>query len=167
MVLFSSPELKALTTFFVCLSVWKLQHIRFLFQIYWATRHACNTNFLGVRIVVWSKEQHPSRRNDNLDRSKNTVVSLIFMDINFCGSGKIHCFVDKFVDGNPDFFVFILRGCSMATSSLHSQNFTFSNYHLPCQKLGFFSINTFMCVLNQGAHTYFSKKYFGNKLEWV
>jgi hypothetical protein len=30
--------------------------------------------------------------------------------------------------------------------------FQISNYHLPCRKLGFFSINTFMCALNQGAH---------------
>jgi hypothetical protein len=65
---------------------------------------------------------------------------------------------------NPNGFKGLLNGHLDSPQS----KFQISNYHLPCRKLGFFSINTFMCVLNQGAHTYFfKKKYFGKKLEWV
>jgi hypothetical protein len=39
-------------------------------------------------------------------------------------------------------------------------NFQISNYHLPYRKLGFFSINIYICALNQGAHTSFSKMIF-------
>jgi hypothetical protein len=35
--------------------------------------------------------------------------------------------------------------------------FQISNYHLRYRKLGFISINTYICALNQGANTSFSK----------
>jgi hypothetical protein len=40
-----------------------------------------------------------------------------------------------------------------------------SNYHLPYRKLGFFSINTHICALNQGAHTSFSKIIFRKQIK--
>jgi hypothetical protein len=73
-------------------------------------------------------------------------------------------YVKKYISIQASIFLFVssvipvkLRGCSMAISILQSQNFRFQIYHLPCRKLGFYSINTFMFVLNQGAHTSFKK----------
>jgi hypothetical protein len=40
----------------------------------------------------------------------------------------------------------VLRGCSMATSSLYSQNFRFQ-ITIYIKDIGIFSINTFMCAL--------------------
>jgi hypothetical protein len=48
-----------------------------------------------------------------------------------------------------------LRGCSMATSMLQIWN-----DHLLCRKLGF----SFMCVLNHGTHSSFSKKIFWKQI---
>jgi hypothetical protein len=42
--------------------------------------------------------------------------------------------------------------------------FQISNYHLPYRKLVFFSINTYICALNQGAHTSFSKIIFWKQI---
>ena len=42
--------------------------------------------------------------------------------------------------------------------------FQISNYHLPYRKLVFFSINTYICALNQGAHTSFSKMIFWKQI---
>jgi hypothetical protein len=51
----------------------------------------------------------------------------------------------------------------MGTSVLQSK-FQISNYHLPYRKLGFFSINTYICALHQGAHTFFSKMIFWKQI---
>jgi hypothetical protein len=60
----------------------------------------------------------------------------------------------------------LLKGLLNGHLNSPLSKFQISNYHLPYRKLGFFCINTSMCVLNQGADTYFSKKkYFGKKLE--
>jgi hypothetical protein len=63
------------------------------------------------------------------------------------------------------FLEFDLRGCSMATSILHSQ---ISDFKLPfiLKEIGiFFSINTFICALNYGANTYFSQKIFWKQIK--
>jgi hypothetical protein len=52
----------------------------------------------------------------------------------------------------------------MTTSILHSQNVRFQITIYLVGNLDFFSINTFMCVLNQGAHTSFSKKIFWKQI---
>jgi hypothetical protein len=42
--------------------------------------------------------------------------------------------------------------------------FQISNCHLHYRKLGFFSINTYICALNQSAHTSFSKMIFWKQI---
>jgi hypothetical protein len=42
--------------------------------------------------------------------------------------------------------------------------FQISNYHLPYRKLVFSSINTYICALNQGAHTSFTKMIFWKQI---
>jgi hypothetical protein len=55
----------------------------------------------------------------------------------------------------------ILRGCSMATSILHSQKFRFQiTIYLIRNWDFFYHKHTYICALNQGAHTSFSKILF-------
>jgi hypothetical protein len=54
----------------------------------------------------------------------------------------------------------LLRGCSMATSVLHSQNFRFQITIYLEEYWYFFNINTFICALKLGANTSFSKQIF-------
>jgi hypothetical protein len=57
-----------------------------------------------------------------------------------------------------------LRGCSMATSILHSQNFRFQIIIYLIGNWNFFSINTYICALNHGTHTSFSKLIFWKQI---
>jgi hypothetical protein len=77
-------------------------------------------------------------------------------------------------NSNAIFLVIFISTCLSITCAFHFFFIaTMWKHMLPCfigsyatgRKLGFLSINTFMCALNQGARTSFSKKYFGNKLE--
>jgi hypothetical protein len=52
----------------------------------------------------------------------------------------------------------------MATSVLHSQYFRFQITIYLIGNWDFFSINTYICVLNQGAHTSFSKIIFWKQI---
>jgi hypothetical protein len=53
----------------------------------------------------------------------------------------------------------------MSTQILYSQTVRFQITIYLIGNWGFLSTNTIMFALNQGAHTSFSKKYIGNKLE--
>jgi hypothetical protein len=109
-----------------------------------------NSEIYGSLFLEWRKQF--GERSSRLPR-------VLFKDLAFEATHQ-----QIYPYTNSIHFQLLFKGLLNGHLGSPQSKFQISNYHLAYRNLGFFSINTYICALNQGAHSSFSKIIFWKQI---